>query len=258
MKVRDIDRNQKVKIGMKDGCGYIYAGIMGNAPFYKLDKYIMDGLWQSLHTEVKRIKSRASGRKRQTLVSVQKLKQVNDEIVNFIPLADREIREMWDSDAEDGVKAVLVDGSTSGKMWLVDETPKEIDIAHDEGLINLVGAMYREVTVRLVDAYVRMFSREDSAKEIALAAARGAEMEVPSGIIRKCRQIATQKVCFDDYGRMIRPPRKVYEIICKKMGDEVTGAETVLPSTYAVDLSFDTDTENAHGSIVCYRYGEYA
>lgn len=231
MRIRDIDRNQTVKIGMKYGSGFLYAGVLADAPWNMLDAFILDNLWLLLVNEVFRIK----GRTRQTLVSLQKLWRVNKEYSNYIPLRDREILEMWDSAVDEDTKVIIVDGSVVGKLWLVDERPSKVDIKFDEGLINLVGAMYRQVAEDLITDYELMITAKDRMRKAnALANAARSEEQIPTGIIRKCRQIATKNICFDDDGRMLKPPEKVYEIICRKMGDTFNGSETVLPSTYGL------------------------
>ena len=216
-KLKDIDKDMIVKIGTDLGCGYLYGGRMGDMPVeeigeqvYKQEQQMLNNVVSNMYCESKKWGERTERTMRQIW-----------SFLEYIPLMEREVVETFQSQVEPEVTAVLIRGFANGRVAMVDESPRPInlDAISDESAISVLAAIWREEVDVLIKAYEMMMSKKHKrqAEGVAIAYTQEKVLEDAPGIIRKARQIAANNLCFDDTGRMRVQPKKMYESICNKM-----------------------------------------
>ena len=217
MKLKDLKPNTVIKLGTHYGAGFIYAGKVRDMDEYDLGvmlkkyerKLLVNTVGQMYTLDPKAVNKTA------------KTIETMFSFISFIPPFEREVVEMYPSELEKGVKIVIIEGFANGNITAVDETPKPItaDMLGYEECIALLAAIWRNEVDILVDAYEKMLIGKKQAQEAAVHTALAQEriLNGATGIIRKARQIATNNVCFDEMGHMIRNPKRTYESLCKRM-----------------------------------------
>lgn len=216
-KLKDLKDNETIKLGTQYGAGFIYAGKVKDMDEQDLRvilkaqerKFLFNLILQLFPPDG--TKGKKAEHTLQTIMS----------FITFVPPLEREIVEMYPSVLEKGVKIVIIRGAANGRIAMLDDSPKPIkkeDLHYDECLA-LLAAIWRSDVEELVRCYERMITGKGQSRELAGPEALSIEHKLDSatGIIRKARQVATNNVCFDEMGRQIRPPKKVYEIIKRRM-----------------------------------------
>lgn len=199
MKVKEIQENKVVKIGMVNGSGFIFCGRFADADLEALDREnietLIDHLWSLRTYFLVRMPSEWTRAKFATV------DRCAAELKGYVRIAEREIRERYPSAVEKGVEIILIDGNQPGKRALVDETPKPIGHMHTQGVINLVGAIYNDVFESLISEYKTLAkAKKQDDIDRACSYVRAYEKDItdnvygaytdPTAIIRKARAVA--------------------------------------------------------------------
>ena len=238
MKITDIPPERNVKIGLSGGSGFIYCGKMGDCDLQWLDdEMFLSG--QSALSEyqlyIDRIRfAKTRDVSRQMLDNLQDRK---DYIENYVHLLDREIMETYPSCSEDALIVLYFGYQSSAHhtKWMIDETPRKIEISDTNGAIELLAEIYRGHYEHLASLYAEMYmaltlgqketTQKCLAKILKLEKMLGSRYITRKAIEEASRKCAKKsKETKDQIAKTMRGAVKVYAERMfggpKKMGDE--------------------------------------
>lgn len=216
MKLKEVDPSMLVKVGMTDGTGYIFTGKMGDCDFQTLDTECEAMAWEKMDKIAAIVRKWTA---KFTANKIEYLLNAHDYIVNYVPLAEREVVEIRPSIAEKNVYIVMVEGNMDGKLWMVDETPRKLKINKHQSMIPLLGEMYKPLVEQLYVEYQKIILKKGKKREKAIDAAKQLENEITddpavSFVIRKARLEAAKSACYRN-GRFMMKCDDAQEILKK-------------------------------------------
>lgn len=228
MKLRELPPDQLIKLGFDGGSGWVYGGLAGDIDWVALNHKTYDDEWDAFIVALK-CYQRTPMNKLTRKILMSLIKKA-DAVQNYIPLADREIKEQFESITEPGVINVLVKGVTSGRIWMLDETPKPVKVEDTNGAFTLVGAIYKDMMSDLESAYYHILAdKEKFQKDTAKVTAKHIEhminenpyggMDDPSHLVTKTRAKVIREFCYKG-GHVVRPIEKVTAMLLKELGEK--------------------------------------
>lgn len=226
MTIKDIDPNEIVKIGTQKGNGYFYVGRMGDLDLDAVNASLRQSLANGYRSAIERIKVRPL--KEVTQKFLDGVVKAYKAYKGYEPIENREVVDVFDSIAEDGVKCIIISGDGNGAHWMIDESRK-FDILNDSGVMEIYGAAFRLSCNDLQREYERIYKCIDpgmlkSIKKTIEALEDNIEKDLskiskePKGIIRMTRMNAVHAICFDEDGNQHADPKIVDKCILKALG----------------------------------------
>jgi hypothetical protein len=195
MTIKDLPADMLVKVGTVYGSNFLYAGRLGDM---RIDREkCLDETWLQFYIETKKIRSEKRIKKHRLEMFLDKYHL----LIDFLPIEERTIVEMAESEVEKGVYKVIVPGMESGRCWMVDESRRPSKIESNQGAELLIGAIWRDIVEDLIAAYVEIGTRRSDAAKIS---ADKLEAEImsnpygatndPVGVIDMAKKIAVERI----------------------------------------------------------------
>lgn len=214
MKLKEIDPRTKVKVGMVDGSCFVYAGEFGGMDFDKATAADYDATWEAFISIMRTVKAETKHTKKNLKLLLKRAEGVQ----NFLPVEEREILDSFESSTDDAL-TVIIPGYTNGRHWLLDETPKPVNVKNTEAAIELVGRIYRSLKDELISLYLD-YLKTRSIEAAALIykdqrdirANEYGAIQDPEYFIEFCRREAVKQKCYIG-GRLVYQPEMLMEIL---------------------------------------------
>lgn len=147
--------SRKITIRTKDGSEMIYVGAANRINWRELNTYCTDTLKRAFQIAQNNYKNAATNKKRMASkksldLLYRYMQNAMDRYKAFIPVEQRSIADIFDSEAEPGVTHIVVTG-TEGGVKYTPKRPKR-SIA-DNGVYNYIAGMYKQTYRDLVPLY---------------------------------------------------------------------------------------------------------